>query len=59
MSLKDWSRNGWLVEHKTSPAEIAELLEIAKRDLADCNVEGLSADVRSGSNGDDQFGRTD
>jgi HEPN domain-containing protein len=44
MSLKDWSRNGWLVEHKTSPAEIAELLEIAKRDLADCNVEGLSAD---------------
>jgi HEPN domain-containing protein len=44
MSLKDWSRNGWLVEHKTSPAEIAELLEIAKRDLTDCNVEGLSAD---------------
>ena len=44
MSLKDWSRNGWLIEHKTSPAEIAELLEIAKRDLADCNVEGLSAD---------------
>jgi hypothetical protein len=44
MSLKDWSRNGWLVEHKTSPAEIAELLEIAKRELADCNVEGLSAD---------------
>jgi lactam utilization protein B len=33
-----------LIEHKTSPAEIAELLEIAKRDLADCNVEGLSAD---------------
>jgi hypothetical protein len=44
MSLKDWSRNGWLVEHKTSPAEIAELLEIAHRDLTDCRIEGLSAD---------------
>jgi len=28
MSLQDWLRNGWLVEHKTSPAEIAELLAI-------------------------------
>lgn len=46
MSLKDWSRNGWLVEHKTSPAEIAELLEITNRDLSDCRVEGLSADWR-------------
>jgi HEPN domain-containing protein len=46
MSLKDWSRNGWLVEHKTSPAEIAELLEITNRDLTDCRVEGLSADWR-------------
>ena len=46
MSLKDWSRNGWLVEHKTSPAEIADLLEIANRDLADCRVQGLSADWR-------------
>jgi hypothetical protein len=44
MSLKDWSTNGWLVEHKTSPAEIAELLEIAHRDLTDCRIEGLSAD---------------
>jgi hypothetical protein len=46
MSLKDWSRNGWLVEHKTSSAEIAELLEITNRDLADCRVQGLSADWR-------------
>ena len=46
MSLTDWLRNGWLVEHKTSPAEIAELLEIVTRDLADCRVQGLSADWR-------------
>ncbi len=46
MSLQDWLRNGWLVEHKTSPAEIAELLAIADRDLADCQVQGLSPDWR-------------
>ena len=46
MSLKDWSKNGWLSEHKTSPAEITELLEIVKRDMADCRLEGLSADWR-------------
>ena len=46
MSLKDWSKNGWLFEHKTSPAEITELLEIVKRDMADCRLEGLSADWR-------------
>jgi hypothetical protein len=46
MSLEDWMRNGWLVQHKSSPAEIAELLEIADRDLADCRVQGLSADWR-------------
>lgn len=46
MSLEDWLRNGWLVEHKTSPAEIAELLAIADRDLTDCQVQGLSPDWR-------------
>ncbi|MEW6263961.1 MAG: hypothetical protein AB1641_12875 [Thermodesulfobacteriota bacterium] len=46
MSLSDWLKNGWLVEHKTSPAEIAELLALAVRDLADCRVQGLSPDWR-------------
>jgi hypothetical protein len=46
MSLKDWLRNGWLVEHKTSAGEITELLALADRDLADCRVQGLSADWR-------------
>lgn len=44
MSLKDWARNGWLTEHKTSPQEIADLLRVADRDLADCQAEDLSPD---------------
>lgn len=46
MSLEDWLRNGWLAEHRTSPGEVAELLAIADRDLADCRVQGLSPDWR-------------
>jgi hypothetical protein len=48
MSLKDWLRNGWLVEHQTSPEEIRDLLEVADRDLADCRTPGLSPDWRFG-----------
>ncbi len=44
MSLKDWLNNGWIVEYKTSPQEIRDLLGIADRDLIDCQSEGLSAD---------------
>ncbi len=44
MSLKDWARNGWLAEHKTSHQEIADLLRVADRDLADCQAKGLSPD---------------
>jgi hypothetical protein len=46
MSLEDWLKNGWLVQHKTSTAEIKDLLAIADRDLADCRAQGLSADWR-------------
>ena len=46
MSLTDWLNNGWLVEHKTSPQEIADLFGVADRDLADCRAGGLSADWR-------------
>lgn len=46
MSLEDWLKNAWLVEHKARRDEIAELLAIADRDLADCRVEGLSPDWR-------------
>jgi hypothetical protein len=27
MSLRDWLANRWLVEHTTSPAEVADLLD--------------------------------
>ena len=44
MSLSDWARNGWLVQHQTSPQEIADLLGVADRDLRDCAVKDLSED---------------
>jgi len=44
MSLTDWSRNGWLVPHRTSPGEIADLLAVVERDLADSASDRLSAD---------------
>ena len=46
MTLKDWLKNGWLVEHKTSRAEIADLLGVIDRDLDDCETSGLSPDWR-------------
>lgn len=44
MSLKDWARNGWLTEHKTSVQEITDLLRVADRDIADCQAKDLSPD---------------
>jgi hypothetical protein len=44
MSLTNWRDNGWLVEHKTSPQEISDLLNVADSDLADCESPGLSPD---------------
>ncbi|MBI5908670.1 MAG: hypothetical protein HY848_01745 [Betaproteobacteria bacterium] len=46
MSLRDWLRNSWLVEHKTSAEEIAGLLAIIERDLANAKVAGLAEDWR-------------
>jgi 3-deoxy-D-arabino-heptulosonate 7-phosphate (DAHP) synthase len=46
MSLESWRKNGWLVEHQTSQQEIADLLAVARRDLADCQAKGLSVDWR-------------
>lgn len=44
MSLSDWVSSGWLVEHRTSPQEIADLLGVADRDLHDCTLKALSED---------------
>jgi hypothetical protein len=46
MSLKNWLRNRWLVQHTTSGDEIANLLAISDRDLAACQVKQLPSDWR-------------
>lgn len=46
MTLSDWARNGWLLAHRTTPEEIADLLAIVERDLADSHTPDLSADWR-------------
>jgi hypothetical protein len=46
VGLNEWLRNAWLVEHKTSAQEIADLLRVIDRDLDDCQSPGLSADWR-------------
>jgi len=46
MSLQSWLESGQLRAHKTSKREIAELLKAIDRDLADSQLQGLSADRR-------------
>jgi hypothetical protein len=46
VSLANWQKNGWLVEHRTSRSEIRDLMGIVARDLEDCRTEGLSPDWR-------------
>jgi hypothetical protein len=47
MTLQQWADNGWLEPHLTSGAEIANLLAIVDRDLADAGG-GISSDWRFG-----------
>ena len=47
MTLKQWSDNGWLRPHKTTPEEIENLFQIVDRDLKDA-CSDLSADWRFG-----------
>lgn len=46
MSLQEWLKSGWLVEHRPDRGEIGELLAIVDRDLTDARTERLSADWR-------------
>jgi hypothetical protein len=46
MSLQSWLQNSWLVQHRTSPKEIANLLALSDRDLVACQVKQLPADWR-------------
>lgn len=44
MTLIDWLHSGWLVQHKTTPDEVAGFLALADRDLRDAETESLSED---------------
>jgi hypothetical protein len=44
--LQSWRESRWLVDHRTSPEEIADLFSLVHRDLADASVPGLSNDWR-------------
>jgi hypothetical protein len=44
VSLSDWLKSAWLIEHETSPDEIGDLLSVIDRDLRDCCATGLSPD---------------
>lgn len=46
MTLSDWERNGWVLSHRPTSREIADLLAIVDRDLADSQAPSLSADWR-------------
>jgi uncharacterized protein (UPF0332 family) len=46
MSLNEWLKNGWLIEHETSEQEIEDLFRVVNRDLKDCEVTRLSPDWR-------------
>jgi len=46
MNLPEWTTKGYFKRHRTSRKEIAELLAIADRDLADSTVTELSHDAR-------------
>ena len=46
MSFADWVKNGWLVAHKSSKQEIANLLGIVARDLKDSEAKDVSDDWR-------------
>jgi len=44
VSLQNWLKSRWLIEHQTSRQEIADLLGMADRDLAQCRTPNLSPD---------------
>jgi hypothetical protein len=44
MSFAGWQKNKWLTPHKSSAEEIAALLAIVQRDLANAKVAGLADD---------------
>jgi hypothetical protein len=46
MTFEDWSDRGWLRTYRTSRDEVAALLAIADRDLANSQTPGLACEWR-------------
>lgn len=46
MSLKSWSDAGWIREQEPDPEMIRVALDAARKDLQQCQVEGLSPEWR-------------
>jgi hypothetical protein len=46
MNLQNWLNEGRLQRHNTSTKEIADLLKVVDRDLADAAIKEISADRR-------------
>jgi uncharacterized protein (UPF0332 family) len=46
MNLENWLREGRLQQHTTSAKEIADLMKVVDRDLADAAITVISADRR-------------
>ena len=46
MPLKDLLADGHIRRHKTSPEEVADLLRVVDRDLADAEIQQISIDRR-------------
>ena len=46
MNLQNWLNEGRLQRHSTSVKEIADLLKVVDRDLADAAIKEISADRR-------------
>lgn len=48
MSLTQWFNSGWLRPHQTDRQELANLLAIVNRDIADAGASDISADWKFG-----------
>ena len=46
--MSNWRDNGWLVDHQASAEETRDLFAVARRDLRDSGVAGLSSDTQLG-----------
>jgi hypothetical protein len=46
MSLQQWLENSWLVRKEPTRRGIGDLLAIARREIADSSLEGISEDGR-------------